>query len=161
MITKLSFKCISRWETSDPSSNTHLTLPLRVVVDSGCPQHEVVLLPRLLSLRLEIEHRLHPGDACLAGPEVLLGMKQAINEHLPRKQWVRLNHLCCGTARVGDTMKLWGPQESAMGACGQHTQSVQHVVVDRVTHKAPEGFAGLRRLDAATRTCFIKINIAI
>ena len=32
------------------------------------------------------------------------------------------------------------------------TQSVQHVVVDCqcVIHKAPGGFAGLRRLDAAT-----------
>ena len=30
---------------------------------------------------------------------------------LPSKQWVKLNRLRCGTARVGDTLKLWGAQE--------------------------------------------------
>ena len=68
------------------------------------------------------------------------------------KQWVRLNRLCCGTARVGDTMKLWDRQGSAMCACGQQTRSVQHVVVDCVIHKAPDGSPRLRRLDVATRT---------
>ena len=29
---------------------------------------------------------------------------------LHRKQWVKLNRLRCGTARVGDTLKLWGAQ---------------------------------------------------
>ena len=67
----------------------------------------------------------------------------------PRKQWVKLNRLRCGTARVGDTLKLWGAQESAMCACGHITQSVQHVVVDCMTYKAPDGFAGLRCPDAA------------
>ena len=70
---------------------------------------------------------------------------------LPRKQWVTLNRLRCGTARVGDTLKLWGAQESAMCACEHTTQSVQHVVVDGMMHKAPDGFAGLRCPDAATR----------
>ena len=37
-------------------------------------------------------------------------------------------------------------------ACGRLTQSVQHVVVDSVIHKAPDGVAGVHRLDAATRT---------
>ena len=32
---------------------------------------------------------------------------------LPR-QWMRLNRLRCGTARVGDTTKLCGTQESVM-----------------------------------------------
>ena len=31
---------------------------------------------------------------------------------LPRKQWVKLNRLRCGTARVGDTLKLWGAPHS-------------------------------------------------
>ena len=35
---------------------------------------------------------------------------------LHRKQWVKLNRLRCGTARVGDTLKLWGVQESAICA---------------------------------------------
>ena len=29
---------------------------------------------------------------------------------LSRKQWVKLNRLLCGTARVGDTLKLWSEQ---------------------------------------------------
>ena len=29
---------------------------------------------------------------------------------LPGKQWVKLNRLLCGTARVGDTLKLWCEQ---------------------------------------------------
>ena len=49
-------------------------------------------------------------------------------------------------------MKLWGTQESAMCACGHLTQSVKHVDVHGVIHKAPDGFVGLRHLDAATRT---------
>ena len=70
---------------------------------------------------------------------------------LRRKQWVKLNRLRCGTARVGDTLKLWGAHESAMCACGHITQSVQHVVVDCMVHEASVGFAALRCPDAATR----------
>ena len=80
---------------------------------------------------------------------------------LPRKQWVKLNRLRCGTAHVGDTLKLWGAQESATCACGHITQSVQHVVVDCMIHKAPDGFAGLRRPDAATRSWLEDLNIDI
>ena len=79
----------------------------------------------------------------------------------PRKQWVKLNRLRCGTARVGDTLKLWGAQESAMCACGHTTQSVQHAVVDCKIYKAPDGFAGLRRLDQATRSWLEDLNIEI
>ena len=80
---------------------------------------------------------------------------------LPRKQWVKLNRLRCGTARVGDTLKLWGAQESATCACGHTTQSAQHVVVDCMIHKAPDGVAGLRRPDAATRSWLEDLNIEI
>ena len=80
---------------------------------------------------------------------------------LPRKQWMKLNRLRCGTARVGDTLTLWGAQESAMCACGHITQSVQHVVVDCMLHKAYAGFAGLRRPDAATRYWLEDVNIEI
>ena len=48
-----------------------------------------------------------------------------------------------------------------MGACGQLTQSVQHVVVECVIHNAPDGFAGLRSLDAATRTWLEELNVDI
>ena len=77
------------------------------------------------------------------------------------KQWVKLNRLRCGTARVGDTLKLWGAQESATCACGHTTQSVQHVVIDCMIHKAPDGFAGLRRPDAATRSWLKDLNFEI
>ncbi len=76
-------------------------------------------------------------------------------------QWVKLNRLRCGTARVGDTLKLWGVQESATCACGHITQSVQHVVVDCMIHKAPYGFAGLCCPDAATRSWLEDLNIEI
>ena len=46
-------------------------------------------------------------------------------------------------------------------ACGCVTQSVQYVVVDCVIPKTPDGFAGLRRLDAATRTWLEEQNIDI
>ena len=80
---------------------------------------------------------------------------------LPRKQWVKLNRLRCGTARVGDTLKLWGAQESAICACGHITQSVPHVVVDCKIYKAPGGFAGLRCPDPATRSWLEDLNIEI
>ena len=60
-----------------------------------------------------------------------------------------------------DTLKLWGAQESATCACGHITQSVQHVVVDCMIHKAPDGFAGLRCPDAATRSWLEDLNIEI
>ena len=62
---------------------------------------------------------------------------------LPRKQWLKLNRLRCGTACVGDTLELWGAQDSVVCACGHITQSVQHVVVDCIIHKTPDGFAHL------------------
>ena len=58
-------------------------------------------------------------------------------------------------------LKLWGAQGSAMCACGHTTQSVQHVVVDCMTYKAPDGFAGLRFPDAATRSSLEDLNIEI
>ena len=41
------------------------------------------------------------------------------------------------------------------------TQSVQHVVVDCMIYKAPDGFAGLSRPDAATRYWLKYLNIEI
>ena len=62
---------------------------------------------------------------------------------------------------MGDTLKLWGAQESAICAGGHTTQSVQHVVVDCNIYKAPDGFAGLRCPDAATRSWLEDLNIEI
>ena len=69
------------------------------------------------------------------------------------------------TANSGETESpaLWhrACQESATCACGHITQSVQHVVVDCMIHKAPDGFAGLRCPDAATRFWLEDLNIEI
>ena len=56
---------------------------------------------------------------------------------------------------------VWGAQESAMCACGHTTQSVQHVIVECMTYKAPDGFAGLRCPYAATRSWLEDLNIEI
>ena len=74
---------------------------------------------------------------------------------------MKLNRLRCGTARVGDMLKLWGAQESATCPCGHITQSVQHVVVDCMIHKAPDGFAGLRDPDAATMSWLEDLNFRV
>ena len=41
------------------------------------------------------------------------------------------------------------------------SQSLKHVVVDCVRHKAPDGLSGLRRLDAATRTWLEELNATV
>ena len=48
-----------------------------------------------------------------------------------------------------------------MCTCGHITQSLQHLVVECMTHKAPSGFDGLPRTDAATRYCLEYLNIGI
>ena len=48
-----------------------------------------------------------------------------------------------------------------MCASGHIVQSVQHVVVDCMIHKAPDGFTGLRDPDAATRSSLEDLNIDI
>ena len=69
---------------------------------------------------------------------------------LPRKQWVRLNRLRSGTARVGETLQRWGLQESATCACGHPTQTVQHVVTDCRLFKSPGDLSALRCPDDVT-----------
>ena len=69
---------------------------------------------------------------------------------LPRKQWVRLNRLRSGTARVGDTLQRWGLQESAACACGHPNQTVQHIVSDCKLLKPPGNISSLRCPDDAT-----------
>ena len=72
---------------------------------------------------------------------------------LPRKQWVRLNHLHSGTVRVGEILHHWGMQDSEMCMCGYHpTQTVQHVVTDCVQLRSPSNLSSLCSPDEATRT---------
>ena len=45
--------------------------------------------------------------------------------------WVRLNNIRSGTARVGETLQLWGMQEAGHHVhVGHPTQTVEHVVTD-------------------------------
>ena len=58
-------------------------------------------------------------------------------------------------------MKPWDTQESARCTCGHLSQPLQQVVVDCMLHNAHDRFAGLRRLDAATRTWLRELYIGI
>ena len=70
--------------------------------------------------------------------------------HCQYNEVARLNNrLRCGTTHVSDTV---GHTRVGDVCLRTLTQSVQHVVVDCVIHKAPDDFAGLIRLDSATRT---------
>ena len=126
------------------------------------PTPSIPTLYRLLCYTLTLQTRLlpcHVHDILRSVPYSTNDPVKAWSDH--HKQWVKLNRLRCGTARVGDTLKLWGAQESATCAYGHITQSVQHVVVDCMIHKAPGGFAGLRHPDAATRSWLKDLNIEI
>ena len=80
---------------------------------------------------------------------------------LPRKQWVRLNRLRSGTARVGETLQLWGMQEAASCPCGHPTQTVEHVVTDCVLLKSPGDLTALRCPNAETRSWLSELPIEL
>ena len=80
---------------------------------------------------------------------------------LPRKQWVRLNRLRSGTARVGETLQLWGMQEAASCPCSHPTQTVEHVVTDCVLLKSPGDLTALRCPNAETRSWLSELPIEL
>ena len=80
---------------------------------------------------------------------------------LPRKQWVRLNRLRSGTARVGENLQLWGMQEAASCPCGHPTQTVEHVVTDCVLLKSPGDLTALRCPNAETRSWLSELPIEL
>ena len=80
---------------------------------------------------------------------------------LPRKQWVRLNRLRSGTARVGETLQLWGMQEVASCPCGHPTQTVEHVVTDCVLLKSPGDLTALCCPNAETRSWLSELPIEL
>ena len=80
---------------------------------------------------------------------------------LPRKQWVRLNRLRSGTARVGETLQLWGMQEAASCPCGHPTQTVEHVVTDCVLLKSPGDLTALCCPNAETRSWLSELPIEL
>ena len=80
---------------------------------------------------------------------------------LPRKQWVRLNRLRSGTARVGETLQLWGMQEAASCPCGHPTQTVEHVVTDCVLLKSPGDLTALCCPNTETRSWLRELPIEL
>ena len=153
----------------------HLHLHKVMAADAACPQRLVSRRPFSRQAARLPNDNYDPAkawsDRVDSGPPVIQAacpQPRPVLPHgayLPLKQWVKLNRLRCGIARVGDTLKLvetrCGHQDSAMCACGHITQSVQHVVVDCMLHKAHDGFAGLRGPDAATRSWLEDLNIEI
>ena len=149
--------CVARITATAKNNSDHLLHHKVTAVDAACPQ-------RLVSRRpFSIHAARGPPLIRTACPQPKTQPRPVLppGADLHRKQWVKLNHLRCATARDGDTLKLWGVQESATCACGHITQSVQHVVVDCMIHKAPDGFVGLRCPDAATKYWLEDLNIEI
>ena len=143
------------------NNSDHLLHHKVTAADAACPQRLVSRRPFSRHAARLSNDNYDPANAWSdrvdSGPPLIQTACPQPRPVLPpgadlhRKQWVKLNRLRCGTARVGDTLKLWGAQESATCACGHITQTVHHVVVDCMIHKAHDGFAGLRCPDTATR----------
>ena len=162
---------VARITATAKNNSDHLLHHKVTAVDAACPQRLVSRRPFSRHAARLCNDNYDPAkawsDRVDSGPPLIRTACPQPRPVLPpgadlhRKQWVKLNRLRCGTARVGDTLKLWGVQESATCACGHITQSVQHVVVDCMIHKAPDGFAGLRCPDAATRSWLEDLNIEI
>jgi len=66
---------------------------------------------------------------------------------LPRRAWVRLNHLRTGVGRFRSCLYKWGIASSAACACGAKEQTVDHVVFQCSIHRPPHGLHGLTVLD--------------
>jgi len=66
---------------------------------------------------------------------------------LPRRTWVRLNHLCTGVGRFRSCLYKWGMASSAACQCGAEEQTVGNVVLQCPIHRPPHGLQGLKVLD--------------
>ena len=157
---------MARITATAKNNSDHLLHHKVTAVDAVCPQRLVSRRPFSRRAARLCNDNYDPDQAWSdhvdSGPPLIRTACPQPGPVLPpgadlhRKQWVKLNRLRCGPARVGDTLKLWGAQ-SATCVCGHITQSVQHVVVDCMIHN--DGFAGLRCLDAATRSWLEDLNI--
>ena len=88
---------------------------------------------------------------------------QSSEERLMTNQWQpsSLNRLRSGTARVGETLQLWGMQEAASCPCGHPTQTVEHVVTDCVLLKSPGDLTALCCPNAETRSWLSELPIEL
>jgi len=69
---------------------------------------------------------------------------------LPRRAWIRLNHLRTGVGRFLSCMHKWGMASSGACECGAEEQTVEHVVLQCVFYWPPHGLHGLTVLDDET-----------
>ena len=72
--------------------------------------------------------------------------------HLPRRSWVRLNHLRTGVGRFRSSLHNWGMVPSAACNCGAENQTAEHILVHCPLFSLPHGITGLVRLDDDTIT---------
>jgi len=56
---------------------------------------------------------------------------------LPRRAWVRLNHLCTGVGSFRSCLYKWSMAPSATCECGAEEQTVNHVVLRCPIHRLP------------------------
>ena len=162
---------VAKITTTAKNNSDHLLHHKVTAADAACPQRLVSRRPFCRHAARLSNDNYDPvkagSDRVDSGPSFIETAFHQPRPVLPpeagllRKQWVKLNRLQCGTARVGDTLKLWDAQESVMCACRHITQSLHHVVVDCIIHNAPGGFAGLRHPPAATRYWLEDLNIEI
>ena len=112
---------VAKITATTKNNSDHLLHHKVTTADAACPQRLVSLRPfSRHSARLSSDNydpakawsdRVDSGPplirtACPQPRHVLPPWTD-----LPREQWVKLNRLRRGTARVGDTLKLWGAQE--------------------------------------------------
>ena len=127
--------CVARITATVKNNSDHqIVLHHKVTaVDAACPQRLVSRRPYSRHAARLCNDNYDPAkawsDRVDSGPHLIrTACPQPRPVLLPgadlhRKQWVKLNGLRCGTARVCDTLKLWDAQESATCACGHITQS--------------------------------------
>ena len=72
--------------------------------------------------------------------------------HLPRRFWVRLNHLHTGVGRFRSFLHNWGVDPSAACDCGPENQTAEHILAHCTLFSPPHGITGLVLLDDDTIT---------
>ena len=107
------------------------------------------------------------NDHIKAGPPLIRSACPPPSPSLPpgadltRKQWVPHKLLHSGTARVGETLQRWGMQEAASCPCGHPTQTVEHVVSDRILLESPGDLTALHCPNAETRSWHSEMAIEL
>ena len=72
--------------------------------------------------------------------------------HLPRRSWVRLNHLRIGVGRFRSSLHNWGMVPSAACDCATENGTAEHILAHCPLFSPPHGITGLVRLDDDTIT---------